>query len=279
MKKIIFVLILIVPNIVNSQCIGDCNNGKGTYKWPSGDKYVGKWLNSKFEGQGTYIFSDGSKYIGEWVNGKRNGYGVFTRVLSNKEKKAKNLYYLIKYEGNYEDGKQHGHGTAYYSNGSEWTGHWIEDEKSKVEKQNNHNIYNSDDIIGEYKHTVINLEESEPNHFYLNINIDGVSKKFVFDTGCTNFTFDKPFLHTLKKSGCEIKKTNIKGSKAQTASGESIEFEVVILNNIKIGDFILNNVVASVGPKGTSFLCGIGLFNKFSNVEWNMNNSTLKLYK
>jgi hypothetical protein len=280
MKKLIVAVFLIVPFIgISQQCKGDCKNGKGTYKWPSGDKYVGEWVDSKFEGQGTYTFSNGDKYVGEWIEGERNGYGVMTNVLSNKQKKDKKRYYLIRYEGNWEDGKRHGRGTAYFSNGSEWTGKWIEGEQAEVENKNNDNIYNSDDIVGDYEYTVINLEESNPNNYYLNINIDGVSKDFVFDTGCTNFTFDKAFLNTLIKNGCDIKKTNIKGSKAKVASGEIVDLKVVILNNVKIGDYILNNVVASVGEKGTSFLCGIGLFNKFSNVEWNMNGSTLKLYK
>ena len=301
MKKLIVAVLLIVPFIGNSQCVGDCNNGKGAYKFPSGDKYVGEWVDRKLEGQGTYTFSNGDKYVGEWVDNKfegqgtftysngdkyvgeykeglSNGYGVLT-IVSSKKKKKDNFIYFTKYEGNWEDGKKHGYGTAYYTDGSEWIGNWIEDEQAEVEKKNNDNIYNSDDIIGDYNYTVINLEESEPNSFYLNINIDGVSKDFVFDTGCTDFTFDKPFLNKLIKNGCEIKKTNIKGSKAQVANGDWVDLDIVILNNVEIGDYILNNVVASVGGKGNSFLCGIGLFNKFSNVEWNMKNGTLTIYK
>lgn len=279
MKKLIVAVFLIVPFIGISQCKGDCKNGKGTYKWPSGDKYIGEWVDSKFEGQGTYTFSNGDKYVGDWIEGEQNGHGVMTNVLSNKEKKDKKILYLIKYKGNWEDGNRHGHGTAYFSNGSEWTGEWIENEQAEVEKKNDENTYTSDDIVGDNNYTVITLEESKPNHFYLKLNVDGVFKDFVFDTGATQLVFDQDFLKKLKNNGCDVKKTNIKGKEARTASGELVRFKVVHLNNVKIGDYVLNNVVASVGPKGTSPLCGIGFFNKFSNVEWNMKDSTLKLYK
>ena len=279
MKKLIVAVFLIVPFIGISQCKGDCKNGNGTYKWESGDKYVGEWVDSKFEGQGTYTFSNGDKYVGEWIEGDRNGYGVQTTVLTDKEKKDKKTYYLIKYKGKWEDGKRHGNGTAYFSNDSEWTGEWIEDEQAEVEKKNDGNTYNTDDIFGDYNFTVINLEEKISDHFYLNINIDGVLQDFVFDTGATKLVFDQDFLNKLNKNDCDVSKTKIKGREATTASGEVIRYKVVHLNNIKIGDYILNNVVASVGPKGTSFLCGIDFFNKFSNVEWNMKDRTLKLYK
>ena len=42
MKNLIVAVFLIVPFIGISQCKGDCKNGNGTYKWESGDKYVGE---------------------------------------------------------------------------------------------------------------------------------------------------------------------------------------------------------------------------------------------
>jgi len=41
-------------------CVGDCENGTGTF---------------------TYL--DGSKYVGEWKDGKREGYGIFTRDIGD----------------------------------------------------------------------------------------------------------------------------------------------------------------------------------------------------
>ena len=279
MKNLIVAVFLIVPFIGISQCKGDCKNGNGTYKWESGNKYVGEWVNDEFEGQGVFTWSNGNKYDGEWIDGDKNGYGVLTIVLSKKQKKDNKAYYLIKYKGNWNDNERHGQGTAYYSNGSKWTGEWIEGQQGEVKSKNNENIYNPDDINGDNNYTVITLEELYPNHFYLQLNFGGLKKDFVFDTGATGLIFDQDFLKELRNNECEVMKTKMKGQSARTASGEVINYKVFILNNVKIGDYVLNNVVASVGPKGTSPLCGIGLFNKFSNVEWNMQDSTLKLYK
>lgn len=34
---------------------GNCENGKGTKTWESGNKYVGEFKDGKMHGQGTYI--------------------------------------------------------------------------------------------------------------------------------------------------------------------------------------------------------------------------------
>tara|TARA_B100000767_G_scaffold45815_2_gene40322 strand:+ start:1195 stop:1365 length:171 start_codon:yes stop_codon:yes gene_type:complete len=47
------------PKIKEQVCLsGDCENGYGTYIYPSGDKYVEEYKDGKRNGQGTYIFSD-----------------------------------------------------------------------------------------------------------------------------------------------------------------------------------------------------------------------------
>ena len=43
---------------------GDCNNGFGTYVFPSGNKYVGNFVNNKREGKGIYYFANGEKFEG-----------------------------------------------------------------------------------------------------------------------------------------------------------------------------------------------------------------------
>ena len=50
-----------------AQCIsGDCKNGKGTYQYPSGAKYVGEFKNGEINGVGVCYYTNGSKYSGEW---------------------------------------------------------------------------------------------------------------------------------------------------------------------------------------------------------------------
>jgi hypothetical protein len=90
MKKniiIIFLLLSICFLPINTfgECIeGDCVNGKGTFAFPDGGKYVGEWKDGQRHGKGTSTFPGGSKYVGEFEDGKRHGPGTLT--YSNGEK-------------------------------------------------------------------------------------------------------------------------------------------------------------------------------------------------
>ena len=70
-------------------------HGKGTYTWPSGDKYVGEWKIGQFDGKGIYTSGSGKYkgdvYEGEFKNGNRDGYGTYTFADGTKiEGKWKN---------------------------------------------------------------------------------------------------------------------------------------------------------------------------------------------
>jgi hypothetical protein len=52
---------------------GDCQNGFGVKKYPSGDLYYGDFQNGFRHGQGTYMFNTGGKYRGVWIKGLLNG--------------------------------------------------------------------------------------------------------------------------------------------------------------------------------------------------------------
>ena len=45
-------------------------HGKGTMVYAYGNKYVGKWRDSKFHGQGTYTLKDGTVEKGVWEKGE-----------------------------------------------------------------------------------------------------------------------------------------------------------------------------------------------------------------
>jgi hypothetical protein len=81
----IFLLFLLkmvlIPTIVFGQCIlGDCENGKGTYKWGNGNIYVGEWKNGKQNGHGDRTWNAEDEllqYIGEYKdNLEINGYYI-----------------------------------------------------------------------------------------------------------------------------------------------------------------------------------------------------------
>jgi predicted aspartyl protease len=68
--------------------------------------------------------------------------------------------------------------------------------------------------------------------------------------------------------------------------GSVIETKYIKISKIKIGDYLVKNVVAIVptsldssGNKVNDMLIGIGFLKKFKDVEWSLNNDKLRFYK
>ena len=68
----------------NNQIVKQIPNGQGTYTFPDGKKYVGKWKDGKYNGEGIFTRPSGSKYVGEFKDGERNGQGILTSYLGFK---------------------------------------------------------------------------------------------------------------------------------------------------------------------------------------------------
>ncbi len=100
---------------------GDCQNGTGTYVWPSGSKYVGQFSQGLRNGTGTYTWSDGSEYVGQYVDGKRNGKGAYT--WPNGES----------YVGEFVDDRKQGKGVYTWPNGTIYEGTWKDDKPDEGE--------------------------------------------------------------------------------------------------------------------------------------------------
>jgi hypothetical protein len=96
-----------------SNCItGNCYNGKGTFLYEDGSKYVGTFFSSKPHGSGYIRHADGSEYQGNFKNGQKNGYGSLTFANGDV------------YSGNFENNEISGSGTITYKNGDSYTGQW-----------------------------------------------------------------------------------------------------------------------------------------------------------
>ena len=79
MNKLFFLIFFsfISQSLLHAQCsIGDCKNGTGKMKYPSGVVYEGDFKNGKRHGKGTCILSNGNKYIGFWENDYPQGRGA-----------------------------------------------------------------------------------------------------------------------------------------------------------------------------------------------------------
>lgn len=92
---------------------GDCENGKGRYIYPNGDKYIGEFKDSKLDGRGVYTFKNGNVYRGQFKNNMRHGYGTYRWVNGDT------------YIGEYEDNKRQGQGAYKWKNGDLYEGSFI----------------------------------------------------------------------------------------------------------------------------------------------------------
>ncbi len=62
----------------DAACIsGDCDNGFGTYQFPSGNKYVGNFKGKAREGDGTFYFTNGEQFSGTFHNNNYSN-GTYT---------------------------------------------------------------------------------------------------------------------------------------------------------------------------------------------------------
>ncbi len=69
--------LLALPFWLDAQCIsGNCANGTGIYRYPSGARYIGEFKDGEINGIGTCYYSDGSQYRGQWTNRYPDGEGI-----------------------------------------------------------------------------------------------------------------------------------------------------------------------------------------------------------
>jgi len=71
------VVLLLIGSESFAQCIsGDCYDGRGTYKYPSGAVYTGTFIKGKINGTGTLNSKNGNRYTGQWKDHYKHGQGI-----------------------------------------------------------------------------------------------------------------------------------------------------------------------------------------------------------
>ena len=243
-------------NTNSTKCIkGDCINGPGMIKYENGDSFDGNFLDGQ-RVNGTYTFNNGTKYSGTWKNGNINGE---CEMLFNDGSS---------YIGEVNGGKRNGFGAQTYSDNSKWIGNWKNDERIKG-NYNYENIYNPQDVIGIDSLQILELVKGDANMHLIDIEFNGVKETFIFDTGASNIFMNPSLLNKIKLSGAKVESLNITGSEAEIANGDLIPIEYVRISNVKIGNFILDNLIVSVSyDDKSSLLFGKGALNKFKNYSF-----------
>ena len=147
--------------------------------------------------------------------------------------------------------------------------------------RNDKNYYNINDIQGDSEYSEIKLKKegnlNEGISYIIELEIDGVSGDWIFDTGAVNFSIGMRMFERLKNSGVKYRDLN-QTIKTFGVGGES-QGKLVLIDKIKIGDYYLNNVITEVSLDNNNSLLGVEFLSKFSNVQWDMSLGSLVLYK
>jgi len=291
---------------VEAEYCGDINDrgerdGKGKLTYID---YVvlyeeGTWKNNVLNGNGKTVMRDGDVYEGNYELGKLVEGKYF------RENENGSITYEGKFDGNYFNGKgklinenkfQVSISEGIFFKDDLLNGTKIIKENSsgvqityKVEvgvetlvERNDVNIYKKDDIVGDAEFIKVPLIQrgsgNEGNLAYdVELEINGVKGEWLLDTGAMFFTIGKIMFDRLVKNGIKYTDLN-KTEKFFGATGSQGSLEIIVIDELKIGDYIIKNVVAKVIESNSSLL-GTDFLNKFSNVEWNMKKKELILYK
>ena len=290
----------------------DKKKGQGVFTSFDGNSYDGEWLNNKEHGKGVFLTNDGDRYEGSWIDGFLNGYGNFNSIDSNQysgnfKQNLFNGYGTFiwndgdRYEGEWLDNKKYGQG-VFYSKLNIKNGEWKDDrlfdgvstiysskegeegleikfiyKKGNVVDtlQNNKNYFNKDDVIGDNISDTISLINRKTKYDII-LKINNVPVTWRFDTGAetTSISIDQ---WEKIKSKINYEDLNII-RKTEGVGGFSSGRLVKIKDEILIGDYLVKNFIISIANNKHSLL-GIDFLKKFSNVEWNMKEASLIIYR
>ena len=250
-------------------------NGNGEKVLPNG-KQTGVFSNGVLiRGSIKIDFNDSYQIsTGEFVEGLLHGQNG---VMIINEKNG-----TLKSEGEFRRGSlMTGTETESYVSGLEIIKQYENGVMLGLPVRNDKNYYDVNDIQGDSDYSEIKLKKegnlNEGISYIIKLEIDGISGDWIFDTGAVNFSIGMRMFDRLKNSGVKYRDLN-QTIKTFGVGGES-QGKLVLIDKIKIGDFYLNNVIAEVSLDNNYSLLGIEFLSKFSNVEWNMKQQVLKLYK
>ena len=258
----------------------------------------GIWKNDQLNGDGKTVFKNGQEYEGIYENGKLTK-GVFTSNIKGNlwnyngefngnyfqgigtERKEINDKVIIKEGDFFSDKLYQGTETILFKNsGVKIISEYLKG-ISKVVNRNDINTYKAEDILGDSEFTEVSLLQrgsivDSRLAYDVELEINGIKGEWLLDSGAMGFTIGNIMFERLIANG--IKYKDLKRTVKSFGIGGEAYGDLVVLEEVKIGDYIVKNVVATVLDTPTSLL-GTGFLLKFGNVIWNMKGKKLILYK
>lgn len=138
--------------------------------------------------------------------------------------------------------------------------------------------YRPEDIIGNVFSSKVLLLNYLNQGYKIKISINEKIKYYVFDTGASDITINRDFERELLLSGALTKESYLGTEYYTLANGQQVKVQLVRLNNVKIGDYTVNNVIAGIS-EGNTLLCGKGFLDKFRKWKFDTEDNSLTLFK
>ena len=275
-------------------------NGEGMEVYRDGQIFEGIYVNDQIL-SGTYTHEQqGVFYKGGFRDNFYHGEnGSLTIILDNVVFTREGLFkkgqlfegiinettdsYVKTKKGNFFNNElEEGEQTIQYKNSGIIVKSTYTNGLEEVTYRNDQNSYNTADISGNSSSIEVVLErkgsvDNGKLAYHVALEIDGVLGEFVLDTGAMTFSIGKKMFERLKRQGIEFLDLNKKV--VTVGVGGQSQGKLILLNNVKIGDYTLSNVVAKVSLDSNFSLLGTGFLLKFSNVIWDMKKEKLMLYK
>lgn len=110
--------------------------------------------------------------------------------------------------------------------------------------------------------------------YHINISIGGETEQFIFDTGASDVLISKNLEKNLISKGFLKKEHYLEDGLYRIADGSIVRMRRLLIPKLKIGNFTLINIEASVTNSDTKLL-GKSVLDKFKN--WRIDNLTQTL--
>ena len=126
----------------------------------------------------------------------------------------------------------------------------------------------------------IKLKKEDSGIYTVPCKVNGLSLRFIFDTGATNVSISNSEAIFMLKNGYLDPSDIVGNQRFTTASGDIIEGTKIIIRKIEIGGMILQNVEASVvHSTNAPLLLGQSVLRRLGTFEIDYNSSSLFFYK
>lgn len=154
----------------------------------------------------------------------------------------------------------------------------LKDEKYKINDTDpfaNKNFKKNFEIISESTNSNKISLINENGVYNIWVNIGGIKEKFILDTGASEISLSQKSEKELIQKGIIKKEDYLESGLFRIADGSIVTCRRVNLKQIKVGSFVVKNVIASIGVSEAPLLLGKSFLDKFN--KWSIDNNTQTL--